>query len=159
MQAMPEHTHEVMGLLVRTAEWLRSIGSTQWGALLEGEDTHNTADAVQRGDVYLFRDGETPAGVVMLLREPSAWDCELWGKEGHEGAVYLHRLAINRKYSGLGGSILRWAESGISFPGVDRIRLDCISDNRYLNSFYSGAGYENKGLAPTGFYKYEKRIK
>jgi RimJ/RimL family protein N-acetyltransferase len=160
-RARLEDTEAVKQLLVRTAQWLKSKGSTQWSGLLEGEDYHDIAGAIQRGDVYVFHLGEVLAGTVILLQQPSSWDRELWGDEGHELSVYLHRLAINRDFGGtdLGTRIMRWAESGIRFPGKDRIRLDCIADNPVLNRFYSGLGYEFTGTTPKGFNLYEKQVK
>ena len=106
----------------------------------------------------MCKQGEALVGMMMLLQEPSEWDRELWGEEGHEGALYLHRLAISRNYAGkaLGQDMMRWAEEGIRFVGKDRIRLDCIANNPVLNDFYSRIGYAFKGQAPSGFNKFEK---
>lgn len=153
-------TPGVQALLLQTAKWLRSKGSTQWNALLRGEDTHNTADSILSGDVYLFKEGGELAGMVTLLRAASAWDKTLWGGVGHEGTIYLHRLAINRAYGGrgLGASILRWVDHGIRFDGARRIRLDCIASNERLNSFYRAAGYTYRGTSDTGYCLYEKNV-
>lgn len=160
VQAKPEEAGEAVDLLVQTARWLQSKGSTQWHALLDGKDMHDMEGATRRGDVFLFRDGSRLAGVVMLADKPSAWDRDLWGESGHEGAVYLHRLAISRAYggTGLGRAILHWARTGIAFPGIDRIRLDCIGDNRQLNETYAKAGFEYKGESGNGFSKYEIHV-
>ncbi|RUS47213.1 GNAT family N-acetyltransferase [Cohnella sp. AR92] len=156
-QARPEDASKVMELLVQTAAWLRSTGSTQWSGLLEGVDSHNTVDAVARGDVFVFEGDGHLAGMVMLLRQPSQWDKELWGETGHEGSVYLHRLAVSRLYRGrqLGRDMLNWAKNGIRFEGQDRIRLDCIADNPVLNDFYARMGYRHRGISESGFCKYE----
>lgn len=161
--AKPEDTQAVLELLGSTAEWLKSTGSTQWSGLLQGEDSHNTPEAIKRGEVYIFMQGSMLAGMVMLMQRESAWDLELWGDEGHKSSIYLHRLNINRAAAGknLGEQIVRWADSGIQFTGKDRIRLDCIANNPKLNDFYRRCGYVYKGLAsnPLGdFNKYEKLI-
>ncbi|MDQ8733954.1 GNAT family N-acetyltransferase [Paenibacillus sp. LHD-38] len=160
-QAKPEDTEAVLQLLVQTAEWLRSKGSKQWSGLLHGEDSHQTQEAIKRGEVYIFLQGSMLAGMVMLMQQESAWDRGLWGDEGHESSVYLHRLNINREAAGkgLGEAIVRWSDSGIHFPGKDRIRLDCIASNAKLNQFYLDCGYEFKGSASneiSTFNKYEK---
>lgn len=52
---------------------------------------------------------------------------------------------------------MTWAETGVSCPGKTKIRLDCVSENKALQSFYSGMGYESKGLAP-GYHLFEKKV-
>ncbi|MFW5436139.1 GNAT family N-acetyltransferase [Paenibacillus apiarius] len=157
-QAAPEDTGAVRSLLVQTAEWLRSRGSSQWSGLLDGVDTHNTTGAIENGNVFIFKQGAQIAGIVMLLRQPSEWDCALWGDEGHDSSIYVHRLAIHRDYAGkrIGAAIMNWVEHGISFPGKDRIRLDCIASNATLNAFYQSMGYEYKGNHTSGYNIYEK---
>lgn len=73
VQAKPENTEAVMSLLVETAEWLQSQGSSQWNALLKGEDSHDTAGAIRRGDVFVFKKGDEIAGMVILMVQPSPW--------------------------------------------------------------------------------------
>jgi hypothetical protein len=163
ISAKPHDTEAVMRLLVKTAEWLQSKGSSQWNGLLRGVDSHNTPEAINRGEVFIFKRDEDLVGMLMLMRNPSQWDLELWGDQDHDRAVYLHRLAINRDYAGTdtGRRMMQWTNTGIPFPGKDTIRLDCIADNPILNSFYSGLGYEHKGTAsnPNGqFCIYEKII-
>ncbi|MCP6681872.1 GNAT family N-acetyltransferase [Bacillus nakamurai] len=157
--AQPDDAQAVMELLVSAAKWLRGKGSDQWSGLLHGEDTHNMRGSVADGHVFLFkRDGEL-AGVVMLLPEASEWDRQLWGEAGHGESVYLHRLAIDRRFAGcgLGRTILSWAETGVYCPGKTKIRLDCVSENKALQSFYSGMGYESKG-STAGYHLFEKEI-
>ncbi|GMK37138.1 putative N-acetyltransferase YesJ [Paenibacillus sp. CCS19] len=158
VQSTAEDAPAIMNLLLQTAQWLNSKGSTQWSGLLRGEDHHNTTESASRGDVYLFKDGESLAGIVTLLRSPSAWDINLWGEEGHERAVYLHRLAINREYGGrnLGDAMLQWVHTSIRFEGKDRIRLDCIDSNPQLDTFYRSAGYTYAGHSDAGFYLFER---
>lgn len=126
----PDTAAEASELLVGIARWLRGNGSRQWSGLLDGEDSHGLDEAVRRGEAILFRDGMDgpgrekgrPAGLVLLLRQPGAWDRELWGEQGHEPYVYLHRLAVARAYagSGLGRAILRWAREQAVHPGKRR---------------------------------------
>lgn len=159
--AQPEDTEEVMSLLVETAEWLKSRGSTQWEGLLEGKDSHDTANAIRRGDVIVCKQDGEIAGMVLLLSKPSPWDLRLWGDQAFDGdgAVYLHRLAVRRKYArtGLGRAILNWSTTGIYFAGKQWMRLDCIADNRILNSFYAASGYAYDG-ENDGFHMYFKAL-
>ncbi|MCY9107907.1 GNAT family N-acetyltransferase [Bacillus atrophaeus] len=160
-EAKREDAKEVEALLVRIAEWLREQGSSQWSGLLEGKDTHNMLGSIADGHVFLFKEAEALAGVMMLLPQPSEWDRELWGDQGHEESIYLHRLAVDRHFSGrkLGETILSWAETGVFYPGKSRIRLDCVSENGALNAFYRRMGYQLiERRHSSGFCTYEKVI-
>ncbi|MGQ8871608.1 GNAT family N-acetyltransferase [Paenibacillus sp. TSA_86.1] len=161
VHAQPEDTEEVLSLLVETASWLKSQGSSQWSALLQGEDSHDTPSAIRRGDVFVFKKEAEIAGMVILMKKPSPWDIKLWGDHAHadDKALYLHRLAIRRKYArtGLGKSILQWSTSGIQFKEKSLVRLDCGADNVRLNAFYAGNGFSYAG-AHEGFSIYEKPV-
>ncbi|MFC5405925.1 GNAT family N-acetyltransferase [Cohnella soli] len=164
IKAGPEHTQDVMQLLVSTAEWLLSRGSSQWNALLRGEDSHNTPEAINRGEVYLFKEDNRTAGMVMLLDSPNAWDLDMWGDRTNDGAAtYVHRLTVNRKFAGkgVGNRMMQWVEQNT--PNLDRtvIRLDCLASNEVLNRFYANLGYELVGQATNEyglFSKYEKSL-
>lgn len=162
-QATAEDEIAIKRLVLDTAAWLQSKGLSQWDALLEGEDSHNLAGAILRGEVFAFKSRQLNQliGVVLLQLNPSEWDYNLWGKEDpfHDSSIYLHRLAVSRSYGGkgLGGLILGWSEWEISFANKDRIRLDCVEHNEHLNQFYRKSGYEYMGIKD-GFSKYEKLI-
>ncbi|WP_195573858.1 GNAT family N-acetyltransferase [Paenibacillus sp. 1001270B_150601_E10] len=156
-QATSEDTQDILNLLLETAKWLQAQGSSQWSALLEGHDVHGTGDAIARGDVFLFKDGDKIAGMVILLTEPSAWDMNLWGETGHEESIYVHRLAINREYAGqgLGANILAWVHQGIEIEGKSNVRLDCIESNDALYRFYNSFGMIYRGSVK-GFHLFEQ---
>lgn len=151
-------------LMLNTARWLKSTGSTQWNKLLTGEDDHRMPDAIARGDVYGFRESnrEEWAGLVILQWNPSEWDHRLWGNEDGriEQAVYIHRLIVNRDYSGrgLGSAILKWTEIGVRYPGKEFLRLDCIGSNAVLNRFYPSCGFQYRRESQ-GFSLYDKSLR
>ncbi|MEN1985117.1 GNAT family N-acetyltransferase [Paenibacillus hubeiensis] len=160
-RAHPDDTDAIMRMLVEIAEWLNSQGSSQWGVLLRGEDSHDTVGAIRRGDVFVVKQGDEVAGMVTLLRSPSEWDERLWGEQAgtEDGALYLHRLAVSRKYAsvGLGKRILKWSSTGIWFENKDRVRLDCVAGNDTLNAFYARNGYTYLG-ENDGYSIYEKLL-
>ncbi|TKH40102.1 GNAT family N-acetyltransferase [Paenibacillus polymyxa] len=164
-QASAEDQAEVHELILKTARWLHSKGSTQWGKLLKGEDDHNLGGAIARGEVVIFRTSvdHRLAGAVILQQQPSAWDSRMWGLEetdSEEGtSVYLHRLVVDRDNSGkgLGRELMQWIEQGIRFAGKDRIRLDCIAGNDKLSGFYKQCGYTYMGET-NGYNTFEKML-
>lgn len=159
-QATTADTEAILSLLVKTAKWFQKNGSTQWSGLLEGVDTHRTAERIAEGDVFVRRQDGEIAGTVMLLQNPSEWDRTLWEAYGlPNDVIYLHRIAINRDFSnkGLGANILNWAYETIHFEGKKKIRLDCIAENEFLNAFYKKAGFTYIGEYD-GYSLYEIEI-
>ncbi|MCR8656771.1 GNAT family N-acetyltransferase [Paenibacillus endoradicis] len=159
--AHKEEADEIMSLLLDTAKWLQNKGSQQWGELLRGHDSHNTVGSIEKEEVFVCKHHNEIVGVVILKREPSAWDHQLWGSEANadDEAIYLHRLTISRKCAntGLGSALLNWCDSSISFRKKKFMRLDCIANNRKLFSFYESNHYEYMGQAGN-FKKFEKRL-
>jgi len=101
----------------------------------------------------------------MLLAEPNAWDRELWGDRAKDGAaIYLHRLAIDRKFAGQGAGkqIMAWAEKAVPEQlGKRVIRLDCLGSHQVLNDYYLGLGYSRIGYNENSsgvFSLFEKRV-
>ncbi|WP_226000360.1 GNAT family N-acetyltransferase [Paenibacillus sp. BJ-4] len=164
-QAITKDQEEVQELILKTARWLHSKGSTQWGNLLKGKDDHNLGGAIVRGEVIIFRTSEDDAlvGAVILQQRPSAWDRRLWGLDDGDSvegtSVYLHRLVVDRERAGkgLGRELMHWIEQGIRFTGKDRIRLDCIAGNDKLSQFYQQCGYTYKGETD-GYNIFEKML-
>ncbi|OAB48407.1 GNAT family N-acetyltransferase [Paenibacillus antarcticus] len=160
-QANMRDTQDIMDILIETARWLQSRGSSQWSGLLRGEDSHDMVGSISRGEVFAFKENGVCVGTVILKQMVSEWDKDLWGENEGElnTSVFVHRLAIHRDHAGkgLGADILRWIESGVCYNDKDRIRLDCIGDNITLNRFYSQCGYKYMG-GVNGFSKYEKLL-
>lgn len=154
-------TEDIQKLLFKTALWLKSKGSQQWSALLEGKDVHNTAQAIRNNHVFVFKNNGQLAGMVILLDSPSNWDKELWtdgeNKDvGIDEYLYLHRLAIDRELSGgnLGLLIMNWVKEGIVFENKKGIRLDCMANVPALNEFYKNRDFQYRGNSGE-FNKYE----
>lgn len=157
-RATEKDTTEILTLLLNTAKWFQEKGFMQWNALLEGIDSHHTEEKILNGDVFVYRCDGIIAGMVMLLQSPSEWDEKLWGKLSmDDDVIYLHRIAINRKYAneGLGEKILKWAGQRNLFEGKHRIRLDCLAQNAFLNTYYENAGYTYLG-EKNGYSLYER---
>lgn len=143
-QAKAEDYEAVWSILVETAEWLKQKGSVQWSGLLDGEDVHNTPEAIERGEVYLAEIDNQPAGMFVLWEKQSEWDKELWGEERTKKYYYLHRITSARSFhgKGVGQQLIAAAKKVAKDDGKEKIRLDCIADNKHLNTFYSENGFK-----------------
>lgn len=161
-QATLKDASAVTQSLRQTALWLQSTGSTQWGDLIDGEDKHGTNHAIERGEVFIFRQQgqEELAGMVILFQNPSEWDINLWKGHNLTSSIFLHRLNINRNVAGkgFGEAIMNWVANDIRFPGKDTVRLDCIATNEHLFAFYTRMGYKHQGIHESGFHLFARAL-
>lgn len=134
----------IQSLLYETALWIKEKGSTQWAGLLKGEDVHGVASAIERNQVHLvYKDSEL-IGTLALWEKQTAWDKDLWGEDKSEDFYYLHRIAVEKNQHGKDrGKLLIDAAKELCRSNHKKgIRLDCIADKPYLNTFYQANGFK-----------------
>jgi GNAT superfamily N-acetyltransferase len=134
MEAVPE-----ADVLIReAANWLIAKGQPLWGP---NETSYEELVRVARaGELVIGRiDGEAVA--CMYLHGE---DRPFWPQDPPDEAFYVHRLAVARKYAGLGyaHAMLEWAESEVRAKGRLYLRLDCEPREKLL------ALYRNAGFTP-----------
>lgn len=133
----------IQGILKQTAQWLHSIGSSQWSEILEGKDNHNTPLAIERGEVYYATVDDQVTGMFILWNKQSKWDEEMWGYDRNQEWLYLHRVNIVRKYAGTSvvHQMIEEAKKIAVKKQVRGIRLDCMAEKSYLNNLYQDIGF------------------
>ncbi|OJG73243.1 hypothetical protein RV12_GL000650 [Enterococcus quebecensis] len=141
-------TQIVMSILKETAEWLKDRGSNQWSEVLQGEDKHELAKAVEREEVFFFYNNENElVGMVAAWKKPTTWDKLLWAGYGlHPNSRYIHRVIIRPVYRGKGYGKELLSALKIRFEGeADMLRLDCLASNHKLVQFYGENEFTNIG--------------
>jgi GNAT superfamily N-acetyltransferase len=70
-------------------------------------------------------------------------DPEFWPDAEPGQAVYLHRLAVRRRYAGgeLSTSMLNWIVARARELGRQYVRLDCAADRPALRRVYERFGF------------------
>lgn len=162
-QAIPEEAPAILALMVATARWIKETGSIQWSHYLEaGEEQANAiADEARNGEIYVVYAGDKLAAAFSLLGAQTEWDVRLWGEDQGE-ATYLHRLAVDRAFSGLGLGlqILDYVAIRTKELGREFLRLDCVAWTEALHRFYVQR-MEYKGIGEyfdLQFKKWERRV-
>ncbi|WP_327270780.1 GNAT family N-acetyltransferase (plasmid) [Streptomyces sp. NBC_01218] len=125
-----------------TAMWLGSQGIDQWAKPFPAE--HILA-SIRAGEVFLVktRPGVDAAATVTLDQDA---DERLWTPdERAEPARYVHKLTVDRKYSGtgLGSRILDWAGDRAAREGAQWLRLDAWTTNPRLHAYYEAQGFNH----------------
>ncbi|MFJ6011001.1 GNAT family N-acetyltransferase [Streptomyces sp. NPDC092952] len=148
MIILPARLEDVPRLVrfrVDAAAWLTPMGIDQWSAPFPAE---HIAASVIAGEVFLVKENEESAAVATVTLDqnidPEIWD--LWTTEERaEPALYVHKLAVDRHYSGrgLGGQLLDWAGDRAARHGARWLRLDAWTSNTRLHQYYLQQGFRH----------------
>ncbi|MFI9819751.1 GNAT family N-acetyltransferase [Streptomyces sp. NPDC052013] len=139
-QAGDEDAPALVRLRDSAALWLLARGIDQWKPG-EKDETHFRT-RIREGEVWLAHHGNHLAGAYELWWDDPA----AWGPRPPE-AGYIHRLMTTPHTAppGTGRTLLAHAESRITAHGRPYARLDCLSSNPRLRTYYEAAGYEVAG--------------
>lgn len=132
---------EVLKLLQSVASWLETDGP---GKLWPASDFQlsDIEQKLARSEVVVLRsDGQLAA--CMYIEES---DERFWPEAAPGEALYLHKIAVDRHFAGLGFSqlLLDWAADYARVNGYKFLRLDCAPREKLVR-VYTRAGFERVG--------------
>lgn len=142
-RATPDDAKTLVRLRDSLALWMLARGIDQWKPS-EKDETHFRTRMTE-GEVWLAHSGDTLAGAYELW-----WTDEAaWGPRPAD-AGYIHRLMTTPHLAppDTGRTLLTHAESRITATGRPYARLDCLSTNPRLRTYYESQGYTVVGEQP-----------
>jgi GNAT superfamily N-acetyltransferase len=134
---------ETDALIRATAEWLINKGEPLWGP---NETSLDELRRVARiGELIVGRVASELATCMFLHNE----DRLFWPLAALGEALYIHRLAVARKFAGRGyaHAMLDWAADEARRQGRLFLRLDCEPRAKLL-ALYRNAGYRRIDSEP-----------
>lgn len=138
--ATSEDVDVLLGLRDRLAGWLTRRGVRQW---MPGElPAERLAEWVDREAIHVLRrEGRLVAAVAVMWEDTSLWGID----DGSAG--YIHLLMVDRTHAGrgLGDRMLAHAEGHIVRTGRTLARLDAVTANPFLDTWYRARGYKPVG--------------
>ncbi|MFI9555055.1 GNAT family N-acetyltransferase [Nonomuraea endophytica] len=149
-RAVPADLGGVLTLLADTADWLHSRGIRQWPR--GGFGPERIAPLIDSHVLYLvddelrYLDFDEAAPPVATIALDSKADPEFWTPADRpRAALYVHKLAVARPWSGsgLGDALLDWAGATTHAVGLPWLRLDCAKSNPGLQEYYRKRGFRH----------------
>ncbi|MEQ4718212.1 GNAT family N-acetyltransferase [Nonomuraea sp. B19D2] len=149
-RAEPEDLRGILTLLADTAEWLYAQGVRQWPR--GGFGPERIEPLIEERVLYLlddelrYLDPDESAPPVATIALDGHADPEFWTLDDDPGAaLYVHKLAVARPWSGsgLGDALLDWAGASAHASGLPLLRLDCAKGNRRLQDYYRRRGFRH----------------
>lgn len=148
-QAAPADARTVEAILVEAAQWVDALGVVMWD---EGElDPASIAAETAAGQFVIAEIDGDPAGVIRFQLE----DLLFWPDLPAPGeSAFVHRLAVRRRYKGLGVSdaLLSWSVDRARELGKRHLRLDCDESRPKLRALYERLGFRFHSFRQVGPY-------
>jgi GNAT superfamily N-acetyltransferase len=145
----------VRSLLKEASRWLGTKNTDQWTVPWPDENGRNAniKRAIRAGRTWIVLDGDgRPAAT--LTTSPNHHG--IWPeKNGREPAVYVRRITVSRRYSGLGlgSQLLDWAGLRANLDyGARWVRVDVWTTNIELHDYYRDRGFRYCGLCDISGY-------
>lgn len=87
-------------------------------------------------------------GKVACIFSLAYEDPVIWGENSGENAMYIHRIVTNPDFRGRGyvKAIVEWARGHAYENALRYIRMDTWGDNLKLKEYYTGCGFDYKGV-------------
>lgn len=139
-RATPAEAPLLVRLRDTAALWQLAHDIDQWKP---GEkDEAHFLHRMREGEIWLSHTDASPTGAYELWWDDPA----AWGPRPPD-AGYIHRLMTTPHTAppGTGRTLLTHAESRITATGRPYARLDCLSSNPRLRTYYESAGYRVVG--------------
>jgi ribosomal protein S18 acetylase RimI-like enzyme len=133
----------VFDVLYENATWLLSKGIFQWPLDWLESIRCEIKSSIDQGLFFVAEIQDEFAAVVEIRSAPE----EIW-KNNAVDALYIHKLAICRKYAdrGLGVNVINQIKHQAIRQNIDYLRLDCVAHNDKLREYYESCGFKLKGI-------------
>jgi GNAT superfamily N-acetyltransferase len=156
-KATCQDTEAVAEILREAARWLKQKGMAMWR-----EDelvSSQIATDVQAGLFFIAEHDSEAVGVLKFQLE----DSRFWPDVSPGESAFVHRLAVNRRFSGgvVSSVLLEWAIRRTQSLGRNYLRLDCDASRPKLRAVYERFGFVHHSDRQVGPYfvsRYEYRI-
>ncbi|TDO45882.1 acetyltransferase (GNAT) family protein [Kribbella sp. VKM Ac-2527] len=143
-QATIDDLPVILAMRQEASDWLAKQGINQWAAAWPTPEAQSERilSSIRAGETWMVRDddGATAATVALdSFSDPKLWTPE----EQRQPSMYLHRLIVRRKYSGLGTDVIEWACKRAGELGNHWVRIDVWTDNIGLHRYYEQRGFRH----------------
>ncbi len=113
---------------------LWTVANTRWDILSKSYDITN---------FFVYITDSRVAGCMALTDA----DVQYWPDIPEGNAIFLHKLAVIRKYSGTGVSekLIQYAQKFAAGSNIPAVRLDCRANCKKLRNLYEKHGFQYTG--------------
>lgn len=141
--AKSEDFELIFEILHENAKWLEARNIVQWPLDWLDSKRDEINISVEQGNFYTLEiEAETHNEVAAIVELKSSPE-DIW-KSDDAKVLYIHKLAIRRKYEnqGVGRQVLGLIKERAIKSNMKYIRLDCVAHNLALRQYYEGNDFK-----------------
>jgi RimJ/RimL family protein N-acetyltransferase len=130
----------ILGLYDKAIEFQKQVFHHSW----LGFDRKMVETEINEKRLWKIIDEEQIACIYSVTYS----DPFIWGKRGHDSAMYIHRIVTNPDFRGRGyvRSITEWAKDFAKSNNIRFVRMDTWGDNQKLIDYYQDCGFKYLGV-------------
>lgn len=164
IKANKHHLPQILDLNSKIIEYMTSRGFSHWSERYPTEAIYRRD--IIRNSQYVYLIDNIVRGIVSYdIQHHEYFDTIDWNSK-NKFAYFVHRLAVDPKFQGLGiaNKLMEFSEINAKNDGIDSIRLGAFKGYSEVVGFYKKRGYEVKGeilfdVSDTSFYGMEKSLR
>jgi ribosomal protein S18 acetylase RimI-like enzyme len=143
--AKPSEIDEIITITRACAAKMISESIFQWNENYPSKAAFQ--EDSKRNELYVLTEAESILGCIVISSVKDAVYNEVEWLTPDTNQFYIHRLAVDPKYQGLGyaGALMEFAERLALEKEISSIRLDTFSKNIRNQGFYEARGYQRLG--------------
>ena len=133
----------IFEILHENAKWLEARNIIQWPLYWLDSKRDEIKTSVKQGGFYTLAIETVAHNEVAAIVELKSNPEDIW-KSDNANALYIHKLAIRRKYEnqGLGRKVLSLIKTRCLQENREFLRLDCVAHNSTLRKYYEANGFK-----------------
>jgi ribosomal protein S18 acetylase RimI-like enzyme len=139
--------NDIIMLRRNAADWLRGMGTDQWQKPWPSPEAEieRLKKSIAVETTYIVRFFSEPVATFAIddFADPDLWTED----EQCESALYIHRIAVHRDYSGvrLGAILIELIMASVRVKGSQCrwLRVDVWATNHKLQQYYRNLGFEH----------------
>lgn len=133
--AKQENLNEIINLVQERIEWFSMKGIKMWSNFLINHPISEWLESINKHELYIATDNTKKIlGCIELKFSDNLWN-------DSEKAIYIHKLCVAINTRNVGHFLLDNAKLVAQNRNVNKLRLDCLYDNKKLNDIYESYGF------------------
>lgn len=150
-RASSEDLEEILKLYSDRTKWFKENKIKQWSKYLEHHPREEFEDIINNGYYFILKQDDIIVAGVEVSPDSKYWEDEI------TDAYYIYKLVTKVNTRNIGNIIIKICENIAINNNKRKLRLDCLKNNKKLNSIYENYGFKLIKIGYDNSYSYSLR--